>query len=181
MHTVMMHFQQVPYAQPRGVLRGLAPLKSSSFLILGGEKNSNLFYVSEMRMLTKTIYFFFCLPSDGCNLSIFGTPVARMVGKYRNYYKNVSMPLFDAFGPFFTSEFHYLYVFRIQSKDQVLVTIDPEQCKEPDHSIQLIPVALYIVDDYGGYNKDLINEMKRLLEDENLNNYTLPVSIQSRL
>lgn len=54
--------------------------------------------------------------------------------------------------------------------------VDPEQCKEPDNSVRLIPVALYIVDGVGSYDKNLIHEMKTLLEEENLNNYTLPVN-----
>lgn len=57
------------------------------------------------------------------------------------------------------------------------MVIDPEQCKEPDHLPRLIPVALYLVDDFGTYDKTLIDEIKTLLEDDNLNNYTLPVCV----
>ena len=69
---------------------------------------------------------------------------------------------------------------RVQSKDQVVVVIDPERCKEPDHSLRIIPVALYLVDDFGSYDKTLIDEMKKLLEEEGANNYSLPVSLARR-
>lgn len=58
------------------------------------------------------------------------------------------------------------------------MVIDPERCKEPDRSLQIIPVALYLVDDFGSYDKTLIDEMKKLLEEESLNNYSLPVSCE---
>lgn len=54
------------------------------------------------------------------------------------------------------------------------MVVDPEQCKEPDNSLRLIPVVLYVVDDFGSYDKTLIDEMRILLQDDN--NYTLPVS-----
>ena len=56
------------------------------------------------------------------------------------------------------------------------MVIDPERCKEPDHSLRIIPVALYLVDDFGSYDKTLIDEMKKLLEEESLNSAPLPVN-----
>lgn len=64
---------------------------------------------------------------------------------------------------------------RVQSKDQVVMVVDPEQCKEPDDSPRLIPVALYVVDDLGSYDKTLIDEMQAVLDVDNLNNYTIPI------
>ena len=72
---------------------------------------------------------------------------------------------------------YLFYHFRVQSKDQVVMVVDPEQCKEPDDSPRLIPVALYLVDDLGSYDKTLIDEMQAVLDVDNLNNYTLPVSV----
>ena len=73
------------------------------------------------------------------------------------------------------------YSYRVQSKDQVVMVIDPERCKEPDHSLRIIPVVLYLVDDFGSYDKTLIDEMKKLLEEETSNNYSLPVSFCCKL
>lgn len=65
---------------------------------------------------------------------------------------------------------------RVQSKNQVMMMIDPEECREPSHSTRSIPVALYVVDEFGGYDKSLVDEMKSLLEDDTVANNTLAVS-----
>ena len=57
------------------------------------------------------------------------------------------------------------------------MVIDPEHCKDPDHLMRIIPVALYLVDDFGSYDKTLIDEMKKLLEEESLNSAPLPVCV----
>ena len=56
--------------------------------------------------------------------------------------------------------------------------IDPQECREPSHSTRSIPVALYVVNEYGSYDRSLVEEMKSLLEEENLANNTLPVCVE---